>query len=243
MSEQQNLTPVSENEESGLEELLPAVDEVHDEALQPYDFAEQLATESVPARPSVLLDGALASEVADSLSGEDFSREPPRAKKAFDDYVRMGKGRTLKLLAERYVKPDHVDWTDNFETVFRTVKEYSTKFKWQERLRILVTKASAEVLASAQRDAFVHTKERIKLSQKAQEAGMFIIEKANLKGLDEDEARRLLKPAATLLQLGLTQERAEQGDMLTVIRPEKPVEQMTDSELNEFAETLQKALR
>ncbi len=211
---------------------------------------EELAGEVIPARREKVGEALQSRDAYQSLLDEEMGG-PPRAQKAFKDYVRLGKGRTLKLLAETYVKPEYdksvlgesLGWSSGFEYIFRTLKDYSSHYEWQSRLRMIVAKASAEVLAAAQRDAFIHTKERIRLSQEAQEAGILILERANLKDLTEEEARKLLKPAATLLQLGLTQERAEQGDMLTVIRPDKPVESMSDDELQEFAQTIQKALQ
>jgi hypothetical protein len=203
---------------------------------------EKLAAESLPMRNSVMESGAKAKSAFEDLYKTNLN-EPPRAKKAFMDYVALGRGRSLKRLAEDYSLPTNTDWTQNFESNFRTLKRYSSTYQWQYRLRMVVARASAEILAAAQRDAFVHAKDRINLARQAQEAAMTIIDKANLAALTEEEARKMLKPAATLLQLGLTSERAEQGDMLTVIRPEKPVEEMTDDELQEFAETMQKALQ
>jgi hypothetical protein len=201
-----------------------------------------LANESLPSMEM--------EKVTESMDNIDYG-ETPRAKKAFSDYIKLGKGRTLKRLTEEYLKPEYrkevlgeeMGWTNNYEYVLRKLKEYSTKFNWQERKMMMIAKASAQVLAATQRDAFVHAKERIKLARSAQEAGKFIIDKANLKNLTQDEARKILKQGVSLLQLGLVSERAEQGDMLTVVRPSKPVSAMTNDELDEFAHTLQKALQ
>lgn len=203
---------------------------------------EELATETIKARTNVVEQGSAADDAIKALTVESLN-EPIRATKAFKDYVGLGKGRTLEMLARDYSKVDNLDWTDNFESVYRQLKTYSSKYKWQERLRMLVVKASAEVLAGAQREAFVNTKERVRVAHNAYEAGIKIIEKAELDKLTVEEARRLLKPGGTLIQLGLINERAEQGDMLAVLRPDKPVSEMSDEELDEFATTLQKAIQ
>lgn len=204
---------------------------------------EDLASETIPMRRSVASAVAAADDMVSSLYVEDL-HEPERAKAAFRHYVQLGKGRTLHMLAEKYSDPaDTHGWTNNFESVLRQLKDYSRKYRWQERIRMVITRASAEVLAEAQRDAFVHAKERIELSREAQQAGKLIIDRANLANLTEVEARELLKDGAKLLQLGLTSERAEQGDVLASIRPDKPIEQMSKEELDEYAATLQKAMK
>lgn len=206
------------------------------------ELVEQLATETIPARTKIVEQGTTALMTLEALR-DDSLNEPHRALRAFRDYIGLGKGRTLEALAEEYCKPDYPDWTENKESIWRMLKDYSRKYKWQERLRKVVARASAEVLANAQREAFVNTKQRIEAAHQAYETGLLIIEKAQLEDLMPDEARRLLKSAATLVHLGLTNERAEQGDMLAVIRPDKPVKEMSDEELDQFAMTLQKALQ
>jgi hypothetical protein len=208
----------------------------------PPSTLEELIGEPLPARPQVMQNAAAAQSAIDGMIVEGRFG-PPRAVKAFRDYVNLGKGRTLSDLAKIYCHPLCKDWTDNYESVLRMLKDYSRWYKWQDNLRMIVAKASAEVLASAQREAFVHGKVRIELAQQAQEAGKTIIDRAELDKLTVKEARLLLKSGATLLQLGLVSERAEQGDMLAMIRPDKPIKEMTEEELDEFAVTLQKALQ
>jgi len=206
------------------------------------EVMEHLAIDTLPLRPNVIKEANEAAISLDSLRDETL-KEPERSVRAFRDYIRLGKGRTLEKLAREYCKPDHSDWPNNFESDWRQLKDYSRKYNWQERLRRFVVRAAAEVLGSAQREAFVNTKDRIAASHTAYEAGLLIIQKAELDKLTAEEARKLLKPAGTLVSLGLVNERAEQGDMLGVIRPEKPIEQMSTEELDEFAMTLQKALQ
>lgn len=190
----------------------------------------------------------LASEIPPKLAdGPDiesiqlYEGEPQRSVLAFKEYVRMGKGRSLKRLAEQLSSEDN-EWTDNFQSVFDMLKKYSSKYRWQERLRLIITKASAEVLAAAQKDALLHAKERIRYARDAQKYGMMIIEKAQLEQLTAEEARKMLKPAATLLQMGLTSERAETGESLATIKPEKPIREMSDEELDTYADTLLRAI-
>lgn len=194
--------------------------------------------ETLPKSPKLL------GKIGDSYAnGETIVNEPPRSQVAFNDYVKMGKGRSLERLAQDYCQPENQNWTDNFESVYRQLKEYSRKFGWQQRLRAIITKASTEALAEAQREAFLHTKARIELSVKAQLAGIKVIEAAQLDNLTVEEARKLLKPATALLQLGLASERAEAGDNLASIRPDKNPRDMTDEELEEYAATLNRSLQ
>jgi hypothetical protein len=168
--------------------------------------------------------------------------EPSRVQEAFRRYVQMGKGRSLQKLAEELSNPEILDWTNNFESVFRMLKDYSSKFNWQERLRNLITKASTEALAEAQREALAHTKERIRISVNLQKLGMTVIDSAKLDNLSVEEARKLLKPASELLKLGLSSERAETGDNLAAIKPDKNPRDMTNDELEEYAEVLYRNL-
>jgi hypothetical protein len=207
----------------------------------PTETLDELMEEPLPVRRPVLESAVAAQSAIDGLiTGGKFG--PPRAQQAFRDYVGLGKGRTLQDLAKIYCHPACKSWTDNYESVLRMLKDYSRFYKWQDNLRMIVAKAQAEVLASVQREAFVHGKVRIDLAQQAQEAGKIILERAELEKLTVREARSLLKSAATLLQLGLVSERAEQGDMLAMIRPDKPIGEMSEEELDEFAMTLQKAI-
>jgi hypothetical protein len=169
---------------------------------------------------------------------EDEPGEPARVREAFIRYVQMGKGRSLQKLAEELSKPEIFEWTNNYESVLRMLKTYSSDFNWQERLRKLITKASTEALAEAQREALTHTKERIRISVAVQRAAMAVIEAAKLDTLSVEEARKLLKPASDLLRLGLSSERAEMGDNLAAIKPDKHPRDMTDEELEELAEAL-----
>ena len=230
----------SDNEASTASYIRP--ENVVQQGLVEEQPVEELATEQLPVRAEVMVQAQQAASALDGLlANENFG--PPRAQQAFRDFINLGKGRSLKRLAETYADPQCTSWTNNFESVYRMLKDYSRNYHWQDNLRMFVAKASAEVLAAAQRDAFVHAKQRIEYAREAQQAGRIIIEKAQLEKLTVAEARTLLKPAATLLQLGLTSERAEQGDVLAVIRPDKPVEQMSEQELDEFAHTLQKAIQ
>ncbi len=162
--------------------------------------------------------------------------EPERVFRAFKEYIRMGTNRSLPKLTESLIK--NPDWTDSYESVLRMVKGYSSKFEWQQRLRTLITATSAEVLAAAQKDALLHAKQRISFARDAQNFGITIMEKAELDKLTVAEARKLLKDGAKLLQLGLTGERAEIGDNLAVIKPDKPIREMDDEELEAYTSIL-----
>jgi hypothetical protein len=231
------------SEEEEVQEAQEVQEEVIEDDSSEEIVGEILALETIPAR-------AQSTFVVDGLFTEGQFNEPERAKVAFRDYVRMGKGRTLIKLAQEYSKPEYhknhigtaTGWTGNYETILRTLKQYSSDYKWQNRVRMEIVKASAEVLAAAQKEALVNTKHRVRLSQQAQEAGKTIIEKAELNKLSVAEARKMLKEGANLLRLGLQGERDETGDTLAVLRPEKPIREMSDEELEQYSSRLERTL-
>jgi hypothetical protein len=176
--------------------------------------------------------------------------ETPRAARAFEDYKHMGPGRTLELLAKEYIKPEYrreligvLGWTDNFGTVERTLKTYSSKFGWQKRLRDQSAKAAIEIVGQAQKQAMLNTKTRMKIAQTLQRLGVKIIEQAQLNKLSVAEARKLLKQGYSMINIGLVSEREESGDILGAVRPSKPLRDMTNEELEEYSEAMTRTLK
>jgi hypothetical protein len=204
------------------------------------DEVQNLALERLPKRGQT---DAPIEEIMTKWEGEH-----PRASRAFRDYVQLGPQRSLPNLAKIYsdpanikIQPEGLRWTPNFESVLRQLKDYSSNFKWQSRLRLIITKATAEQLAETQKDALVHARERIRLARYAQLAGRTILEKAQLDKLSVTEARKLVNQGANLVKIGGDAERMETGDRAATMRPDKPIAKMSDEELEAFADVVLRA--
>jgi hypothetical protein len=226
--------PVDDEElENRIEEDLPSILPAR---TRPKDFVAQVDPEEVQQGLQKLGEEDLLTFVG---KGGYTYKEPQRAHNAFIDYLQMGSDRSLSRLAERYFNESHAEWKDNtFFSIERTLKEYSRNYNWQQRVRDKMAKVSAKALAKAQREAALNARYRNTLAQLMQKSGALIILKAKLHSLDEDEARKLLKPAATMMKIGFESERAEAGESLTKITPPTPIDQMTDEELESYISTL-----
>jgi hypothetical protein len=222
----ENLSPEAQTEVKSVSDFYDA--EGRDE--------ETLALEPMPQR------GKLDVELVLKDEAKEIYKEEPRATRAFELFLQMGRVRTLDKLAHELIKPEYSEWTQSYQYVLRTLKTYSSKYGWQERLRKRIASASAKILVDAQREANNNTRERIKFAQKLYKAGMKIIDKAQLDNLSVDEARRLLKPGTTLVKIGLEEERAEIGDAMAIIRPSKPTREMTNEELEEYMTAIEQAI-
>ena len=103
-------------------------------------------------------DETLDPSVWDSLARQ--AGESPKAHAAFLDYVRMGPGRSLRKLHERYCRQSDVEPPSDLAPTkrLRTLQEWSVRFAWQKRLAAYKTsvrttrsagKRAAEPSASA----------------------------------------------------------------------------------------------
>jgi hypothetical protein len=70
----------------------------------------------------------------------------PKAAEAFAVYVGMGPGRSLTNLAHALAERD---WYKTTPTARRVVADWSTKYRWQERLSAAITAKIDDVLAKA----------------------------------------------------------------------------------------------
>lgn len=171
-------------------------------------------------------------------------QERARAKEAFEDYINIGPARTLEKLARIYADPENPDWTNNYESVLRQLKNYSSRFDWQNRLRIMLTQEAGNAISAARTEQARSTKGRIALAKKLQTVGGKLIDRAvqllddNMESMTEKGLNTLLKTAVTALDIGLAAERIEIGEAMENILPPKPVSAMDDNELNEFIRTL-----
>lgn len=178
----------------------------------------------------------------------NYHVENLRARKAFEDYVNMGVSRSLPRLAKLYAetKPSGWERSNSEQAIFRKLAEYSTNLDWQNRLRTRLARESALAVSNAQKNASRHRAERIRRAQKMQQIAEAIFDKAkildgDLEDLPPDVARSLLKPATTMMQIGLAAERIEAGESLERLRPPKPIEDMTEEELDDYIENTLRA--
>lgn len=171
-------------------------------------------------------------------------KENARAKKAFEDYVNIGPTRSLEKLTNLYIQPQFDDWTDNYESVLRQLKRYSSNFDWQNRLRMLLTREAASAISAARHEQANSMRGRIATAKKIQKVGNELLEKAskfleaNIDTMSDKDANTLLKTAVTMLDMGLAAERIEIGGAMDNLVPPKPVSAMDDEELNEFIKVL-----
>jgi hypothetical protein len=82
-------------------------------------------------------------------------RETSRARQAWADYLALGEGRSLEKLAADYVSrsgsgpdPDRETGPAPPTRFLSTLKEWSARFGWQERLRAIADAAAADAQAA-----------------------------------------------------------------------------------------------
>jgi hypothetical protein len=174
-------------------------------------------------------------------------KETARAKAAFEQYLNMGRERSLEKLAREYADSENPDWAGmKYDSIFSTLRQFSTKLDWQNRIRLTLAADSAKALAAANRAAAQRTTARMGHAKLMQDVGASILKAAGLldvENLSQEEARQLIKPAATLLQIGLSAEKAEIGESIQKITPHKPVHEMTDDELEQYIEVIRENLQ
>jgi len=247
---------------SGAEPVLPGQNAGHvsassDEA--PESSESTLPSEAIvprrgrPGRDVVALVETLDNDDTDDgtspkkFVGRDgaLHMENPRARQAFEDYMNLGPTRSLARLAQKYLKEKPPGWETNTseQAILRKLGDYSTNLDWQNRLRMRLAHQSAQAIANAQKNASKHRAERIRRAQKMQQIAESIFDRARLLDVDEAElppeiARQLLKPATTMMQIGLMSERLEVGESLERLKPAKPIEEMSEEELDEYIQLL-----
>lgn len=223
------------------EVALPSELEIESGALIPTFYKEPRG--ALRKSTSVCIDVSEEANLFADLEG-NIKRETPRAKKAFEDYINLGVTRTLEKLARIYCDESNEDWTNNFESVLRQLKGYSSTFDWQNRLRILLTQEAANAISAARSEQAKSARGRIQLAKKLQGVGNQLIDKAseylamNVDMMSDKDANTLLKTAVTMLDVGLASERVEIGAAIENILPPKPISAMDDEELAEFIKVL-----
>jgi hypothetical protein len=228
------------------------------------DYTTDLDADStLPSQAIVVRSGRPGAATAALVEGDEsdpnalrkyvgrdgnYHVENPRARKAFEDYVNMGAARSLPRLAKHYLETKSPGWekSNSEQAVFRKLAEYSTNLDWQNRLRVKLARESAQAVTNAQKNASRHRAERIRRAQKMQRIAEAIFDRAqvlesDVEALPPEVARALLKPATTMMQIGLAAERIEAGESLERLRPPKPIEDMTEEELDDYIENTLRA--
>jgi hypothetical protein len=172
--------------------------------------------------------------------------EDERAARAFEMYVQMGEGRSLRRLATYIadLEPRPDGWESVKEaSILAALERYSANFAWRSRLTMLVARKTAQAVTRARSEADRRRANRIANFDRLQRIGMNIIVRA---GLDEDssqeltktEARALLRDGINLVQIGASGERLEVGEGLEEIMPDIPIEDMDAEQLSVYIERL-----
>jgi len=234
-------------------------DIVSDSDDTPDTLSEELSESTLPSqavasrrgRPSdsiaVVIEGNGADGQPRRFIGRDGEHhvESERMKRAFEDYMNLGATRSIAKLATKYFREKPVGWENNTseQAILRKLSEYSTNLDWQNRIRMQLAHQSAAAITNAQKNASRHRAERIRRSQKLQELAETIFDRAQILNSNEVDlppeiARQLIKPATTMMQIGLMAERLEIGESLERLKPPKAIEDMTEDELDEWIQLL-----
>jgi hypothetical protein len=158
-----------------------------------------------------------------------ITRESQLAKEAFLLYCKQEK-RSLYEVAKAIGSPKI------------TVERWSRAYKWQERTKQYDLDIAAAERKALRREAAKLAKRRIEQSTAMQQIGLRIISLAQVHAMDAEEARRHLRTAYKMVEKGMILERLETGESTVNVRalqPPKPLEDMTDAELEEYTQLLQ----
>lgn len=150
---------------------------------------------------------------------------PVRVAEAFHAYYALGPQRSLRKLAEE----------GTFSLA--SLERWSAHFGWQRRCRALHDEEMHAARRAAQQEAATLARRRLRNAQLLQEAGLTILARAKIADLVEDGARDLLQDARQMMVEGMRAERLELGEATDHIRalpPPKPLNEMSDEELDDY---------
>jgi len=159
---------------------------------------------------------------------DEVGTETARAAAAFEAYYQLGSKRSLRVLAETGI------------TNQRQLEAWSSKFGWAQRVIDRQAEEHQAAHNAAKKEAALLARRRLRNAQLLQEAGITILARADLPGLDPDSGRKLVGDGARMIAAGMTAERLELGEATMVVRPAKPPEQMNDTELAEYIDLLER---
>jgi len=184
------------------------------------------------------------------VSNRKPQNESLAALQAFEDYWNLGPKRSLAKLGEYYKKradslnADLADRQDQDTPQYKplatlnSLESWSAAFDWQGRIRerMDIEREEQIRLAVTRRKDAAET--RLKTGKYMQQAGLMVFSKADLEKLPVDEARKLLGTALSFVKEGMEIERRELGESTDNYLPVKPLHEMTDVELEEYASKL-----
>jgi hypothetical protein len=159
-------------------------------------------------------------------------RESPQARQAFEAYCHQER-RSLRKLADEIGVP------------FSTLRRWSEKYDWQERVRQYDIEVAAAAREAARKEAARLAERRMKHAEAMQQSGLLIIGRARIAEMSDKEARAALATAFRLLAEGMRAERLELGEStenIKALAPPKPLERMSDAELEAYMAQLEQAL-
>jgi hypothetical protein len=158
-------------------------------------------------------------------------KESTRSLDAFEQYYQLGDQRSLSRLAEITSIPRN------------TLERWSVSFDWQARILARKNEEIAAARAAARKEAATLARRRLRNAHLLQEAGLALISKANITGIEAEDARKALQTALSMITEGMKYERLETGEATDAVRlvPPKPIEAMTDDELAAFLQEIDAA--
>ncbi|RRR74737.1 MAG: hypothetical protein EI684_06380 [Candidatus Viridilinea halotolerans] len=155
---------------------------------------------------------------------------PVRVAEAFHAYYALGPQRSLRKLA------------DGGTFRLASLERWSAHFGWQRRCRDLHDEEMRAARSAAHKEAANLARRRLRNAQLLQEAGLTILARAKIAELGEDGARDMLGDARHMMVEGMRAERLELGEATEHVRtlpPPKPLDEMTDEELDAYIARLE----
>jgi hypothetical protein len=194
--------------------------------------------------------------------GRRIETETPAAMQAFEDYYNSGAKRSLAKLSEFYrLQAEQANLRNDLEkqklvslgkpippelekvhkplAALQTLELWSTSHDWQERIKSRLDVEREEQIRLQVFKRKQRAEERLKQGSLMQQVGLAIIEKAKINEMKTEEARTKLGLAMQFLQSGMQVERLELGETGESLLPSKPIADMTDEELDDYAAKLQ----
>jgi len=181
-----------------------------------------------------LVAGANAEPTPTSVT-RGPATETPAALQAFEDYWALGPKRSLAKLAEFYKLRSEKAGVQVGTSRVQTLELWSSTFRWQERLKLRLAEEREETMRQAALKRRHASEDRIKKATVMQSTGLAVIKAAELEKLSVEEARRMLGVALSYLSEGMKTERLELGESSENWLPPKPLEEMTDEELEDYS--------
>lgn len=163
---------------------------------------------------------------------------PEKVRYAFDLYFKQGITRTLWKLYYELVGNSHFD---GFEPAITVLQDWATQYKWSDEVKRLEAEVYEQSKKEVQDEMTRAARSRIEKARTMMDAGAVIVDRAMINELDPISARTLLPTAKALIETGAKIERLELGEKTENFDPPKPIESMTDTELEDYLAKIKNA--